>query len=179
MTTPRATQVGELVGYLKRQDWKLVERQLAEAVRRAQSAKAVRDGYPSGGGSGSKGGEVPDPTHAAATGRDPRDLVAEHAKAAATHLEDAVVHVQGCLRRLDLIEQMTTGADLNPEPICWAMARVGSVEPVHRTSDVGGRLREARPLGKWAYDFVVHQGRLPTVEECRARAEGRRVRVSA
>lgn len=58
---------------------------------------------------------------------------------------------------------------------CWALARVGSWEPVRSTVVVGG---EPRPLGRWAYDFHRSTGRLPSIPECRAHVQGKRVVIT-
>lgn len=177
MTRPSTSQADKLVAYLQHRDWRSLARRLDLAVKRNR-IRSARDGFPSGGG-GPRSGDVSDPTFNAATGRDPKDQLAELVQSAATHLEQAVVHVQGLAANLDAIDRLADDKDLNPEPGCWAMARIGHWEPVHRSGDVGGRLKEARPLGRWAYDFTVNEGRLPTPEECRAHAEGRRVRLRA
>lgn len=177
MTRPSTSQADKLVSYLQQRDWRALNRRLDEAVKRNR-IRATRDGFPSGGG-GMRSGDVADPTFSAATGRDPKDLLAENVHAAASYLEDAVKAVQSFESRLAAIDRLSDDRDLNPEPGCWAMQRIGHWEPVHRTSDVGGRLKEPKPLGRWAYDVTVALGRVPTPEECRARAEGRRVRLRA
>lgn len=76
--------------------------------------------------------------------------------------------------RLNLVDALRSDEELTPEPGCWAMARVGAWEPVHRKTFVGD---EERALGRFAYDFVRRAGRLPTIEECRAHSEGRRIHL--
>lgn len=177
MTRPSTSQADKLVAYLQSRDFRSLSRRLDIAVKRNR-IRSARDGFPSGGG-GTRSGDVSDPTFNAATGRDPKDHLSELVKSAASHLERSVVEFQGLEANLDAIDRLSDDKDLNPEPGCWAMARIGHWEPVHRSGDVGGRLKEARPLGRWAYDFVWNEGRLPTPDECRTRAEGRRVRLKA
>lgn len=178
MTRPSTSQADKLLAYLASQDWKKERKRLEDAIRRNKISSA-RDGFPSGGDGGVSGGDRPDPTYTAAMSRDPKDLLDEHVKAAIHHLKTADKSIRDFKSRMDAIDRLSDDKDLNPEPGCWAMARIGHWEPVHRSSDVGGRLREAKPLGRWAYDFVWAMGRVPTPEECRARAEGRRVRLKA
>lgn len=71
-------------------------------------------------------------------------------------------------------------------PVCEVVARVKdkrgksrSLEPLHRFSDVGGRLPNALRLGKWAYDFVLATGGLPSDEQIEAHIDGRHVRRKA
>jgi hypothetical protein len=180
MSRPKTARADELIAELRRQDWVKLRRRMHEAIRRNDGPTPRRDGLRRAGeGAGVRGGGVSDPTYGAAMGRDELDRLRTFTRQAARHLENAVVEVRAFVEQLDAVEQLANDADLNPEPICWAMARVGSVEPVWRTGDVGGRLKEPRALGKWAYEFVMAMDRLPTDEECRARAEGRRVRVKA
>ncbi|HEV2071090.1 MAG TPA: hypothetical protein VGR26_14970 [Acidimicrobiales bacterium] len=178
MSKPRTRQADELIGYLKRQDWGKLRKRMHEAIRRSDTPGPRRDGMGRAGEqTGVSGGGISDPTYGAAMSRQELDHVRGHTRLAAKHLEQAVVHFQAFVEQLQAVEQLASDEDLNPEPGCWAMARLRVWEPVHRTSDVGGKLSEARPLGLWAYRFVRIAGRLPTVEECRAHAAGRRVRV--
>jgi hypothetical protein len=180
MSRPKTARADELLGEMKHQDWGKLRRRMHEAIRRNDGPTPRRDGLRrAGDGTGVSGGGVSDPTYSAAMSREELDRVRTHTRLAARHLENAVLEVRAFVEQLEAVEQLANDADLNPEPICWAMARVGSVEPVWRTGDVGGRLKESRPLGKWAYEFVMAMGRAPAAEECRARAEGRRVRVRA
>lgn len=64
-------------------------------------------------------------------------------------------------------------------PGCALMAAVDSWEPVWRTTDLGGLLPEARPIGRWVYDFATKTGRIPTLDERRRHATGQRVRIEA
>jgi hypothetical protein len=180
MSRPKTARADELLAELKRQDWGKLRRRVHEALRRNDSSAPRRDGLRRAGEeAGVRGAGVSDPTYGAAMSRDEIDQLRTHTRLMARHLENTAREFRAFLEQLDAIDQLANVADLNPEPICWAMARVGSVEPVWRTGDVGGRLKEPRPLGKWAYEFVMAMDRLPTDEECRARAAGRRVRVKA
>lgn len=59
--------------------------------------------------------------------------------------------------------------------VCAVMKRVGVEEPVaHRIVDADGH---AIPLGAWAYKFRHSHRRLPTDDEARQHAKGRRVMV--
>lgn len=67
---------------------------------------------------------------------------------------------------------------------CTLMARIGVTEPVHARTTLDGLLPTPTPVGRWVYDFARTIGRLPTADEMRAHADGRRVvirtgRVSA
>ncbi len=181
-------QLSELFHRLRGvKDWGDLEKRLAGALQRNATATAARDGFSAtssgfaGGGAGG-GGEVNDPTSKTAAARvewgDVRDPLADHTKVAVRALEQAVTSIQVLRSRLDAIDHLGDADDqVESAPGCWLMGLVGVWEPVHRTGDVGGRLKEARPLGKWAYDFVRTTGELPTREQARAHAEGRRVRV--
>lgn len=199
MITPR--QVKDLLDAVVSIDRRDLERRHTQAIKRNSGPRNARDGYPTGG-SGS-GADAGDPVGAAvsatlevdvnpATGRtrtrngravihDRRvsDPLAEHLEQANGYLEQAVSSLGAYVSRLNAIDRLTDDSDLNPEPGCWCMARIGEFEEVHRTGTVGGRLPEAKPLGRWAYRFVETAERLPTIEECRLHNEGRRVHVRA
>lgn len=68
----------------------------------------------------------------------------------------------------------------DPTPEC-AVTRdlLGKHEPAHRTTDCGGILPAPLPLGRWVYDFVRSQGRLPVVRELERHDRGLVVRVEA
>lgn len=94
---------------------------------------------------------------------------------ALTFIEDAAKALNAAAARLGDLEEFRRTAllsDVAVAPGCWAMARVGSWEPVHATVDVQG---EPRPLGYWAYKFQRAHGRLPNLDECRKHQSGRRV----
>lgn len=68
----------------------------------------------------------------------------------------------------------------DPTPEC-AITRdlIDRHEPVHRTTDCGGVLPQATPVGRWVYDFIRTQGRTPTVGELERHHKGLIVRVGA
>lgn len=68
----------------------------------------------------------------------------------------------------------------DPTPEC-AITRdlIGEHEPMHRTSDCGGVLPAAMPLGRWVYDFIRTKGRKPTVDELTRHHRMLPVRVGA
>lgn len=92
--------------------------------------------------------------------------------------ERAARELDRVLRALDAIDLLDElrddDAGLTPEPGCWAMARVESWEPVFRNTTLGGH---TFPLGRWAYDWTRTTGRLPSEDECKRHAEGRKVRL--
>jgi hypothetical protein len=88
-------------------------------------------------------------------------------------LDAAVLNLQRCTRLLDRLDTLTDASTLEPAPGCWAMARIGKWEPIHRTTIIDG---EPRSLGRWAYDWVRSTGRLPTTQECQDHHDGKRLR---
>jgi hypothetical protein len=177
VTKPTHHQLDELMAYLRRQDWHHLHQRMAQAIKRDRTARAVRDGFGSGGDGGVDGGDRPDPTGSAATSKPPRDEVHDNVKAAAKHLAAAVKELQHFTSRLDLLEHRAVAPET--EPACATCARAEHWSPVHRSSDVGGRLPQPRPLCRWCHDFVRNMDRLPTSEEVQAHHEGRRVRLRA
>lgn len=184
-------QLTELFAHLrgvKEKDWADLRRRLADALQRDATATAARDGFSgtssgfaaAGGGTSGVNDSSGNTGVARAEWGERRDPLHEHTAAAVKALEAAVTAVQVLRSRLDAIDHLSDVDDqVDPAPGCWLMGLVGVWEPVHRTGDVGGRLKEPRPLGKWAYDFVRSTGELPTREQARAHAEGRRIRVKA
>lgn len=122
-------------------------------------------------------------THARRNHHDPLAAAERHATEMLRVAADALTAAGAHLARAD--QHRTTRPDegLNPEPGCWAMARIGAWEPVHRTTNLADILAhpldEPRPLGRWAYDFARRQGRLPTADECRRHRDGKKVMVAA
>jgi hypothetical protein len=169
-------QLFDLVDQLRKTDWLAMRARLLEALRRAGSAGAHPDGFSSGSGTG-RGSGTPDPTFSHANARGLHDPIREHALVALRALDNGVAELLTVQSRLRLIDHLVDVSELNPEPGCSAMAKVGGWEPVHVTTDLGGRLPEAVPLGRWAYDFARATGRLPTRQECQAHRDGKRVRV--
>jgi hypothetical protein len=180
-------QLSELFANLRAiKDWATLEQRLFTALQRNATAANVRDGYArqsTGFAGGGKGGDPGDPAGMEGVARAEfaamKDPIDEHTRAAAAALLQAVESLQTLRSRLDLIDHLSSDEDLEPLLGCDVMAKVDVFEPVHRTGDVGGRLSRPMALGKWAYEFVLNTGQLPSREQTRARVEGRRVRVKA
>ena len=94
---------------------------------------------------------------------------------AAQALSDAVSALQRLGNALEQAERTEHHAP-PPEAGCSVMAQVGVYEPVLVVAPKG---MIGKPLGRWAYGFVLRVGRLPTLDECTARAQGRRVMLPA
>jgi hypothetical protein len=62
---------------------------------------------------------------------------------------------------------------------CWVMGRVGGWDEAYCSSDLHEFLAKAldkpQTFGRWAYDFVRRNGRLPTLDERRAHQNGDKV----
>jgi hypothetical protein len=180
-------QLGDLFATIRAiKDWATLEQRLATALHRNATAANVRDGYSrqsthagAGGGKGGPGDPAGMTGVARAEFAAMKDPIDEHTRAAAAALLQAVVSLQTLRSRLDMIDHLSSDEELEPLPGCAVMAKVDVFEPVHRTGDVGGRLSRPMALGKWAYEFVINTGQLPSREQARAHAEGRRVRVKA
>jgi hypothetical protein len=163
---------------------------LAAAIERERRVgSSLPDGMPasslggSGGGTGPTivvdGERVPVTSVEAAVfarANPQRDKEADAVRDALRALEDAVEALRRLRHRLDLVDAVRSDDDLTPEPGCWAMARVDVWEPIHRKTFHGG---EERALGRFAYDFLRRTGRLPSLPECKAHAEGRRIHLDA
>lgn len=104
----------------------------------------------------------------------PRDPTKVACKRALTRL-DRVVRDLEYIRTL-VADQARQGSTVLPAG-CWAMARIGHWEPIHRTTVHVNS--QAYALGRWAYDFVRNVGRLPTVDECERHSRGQQVRMPA
>lgn len=119
--------------------------------------------------------------NARTTHRDPLERAEQHA---VQHLCLAAENLALAEQHLRRADQLRANRPDRPDadPGCWAMARVGGWEPVHRVTDLADildrPLDEPRPLGRWAYDFARRVGRLPSIEECRRRRDGRKVMVA-
>lgn len=108
-------------------------------------------------------------------GRGPIDEYHRKVDAVLGYLADASGALAGAMTKLADLEQLQDDAGLQPgDPGCWAMERLGQWEEVHATVVIEG---EPRRLGNWAYRFHREHGRLPTVAECKMRADGRKVMV--
>jgi hypothetical protein len=99
--------------------------------------------------------------------REHRLVVSESIRLVAHMLTLAESHLERAFNRRDII-------DLNPPPGCQAMERVDHWEAIHAKVVVDGK---EWALGNWAYRFTRDRGRLPSPDECRQRARGRRVMV--
>lgn len=154
--------------------------------RERRHGTTVPDGSPRSSMGGSGGGPtvLVDGEHVPVTTVEAAVIAREHPpvdrqRRAVVDAVDALAAALDALRRLEhrlaLVDALRSDEDLTPEPGCWAMARVDVWEPVHRKTFVGG---EERALGRFAYDFTRRAGRLPTIEECRAHAEGRRIHLA-
>lgn len=74
----------------------------------------------------------------------------------------------------------TLTATNHREPMCAHCSQwVSDKEPVHRTSDCNGNLPAPTPLGRWCYDFVNRNNRLPSQNECERHDRGQVVRIPA
>jgi hypothetical protein len=138
--------------------------------------RTMHAGYPSG----HEGvGEGSSRTETAALSRDP-------ARADLKRVDKIVRSVHAQLEELDSLRESwlvlpdrPPAASPTGESGCELMARIGVWEPVFRSSDVNGNLPRPYRLCRFAYEWVRHQGRLPTREELQAHADGRRIRVKA
>jgi hypothetical protein len=91
------------------------------------------------------------------------------------HIIALDVHARGIRNELALLARLDIAEPPAETPQCWAMARIGKDEDVFARRVIAGT---GYSLGRWAYDWVGRHGRLPTEDECRAHAEGRKVRVA-
>jgi hypothetical protein len=83
---------------------------------------------------------------------------------------------EACHRHVEALDALDTTDDESTEPGCDLMARIGVWEHVHRRTRIGDT---PMALGRWCYDFARTNGRLPTEDETRTHADGRRVRIKA
>lgn len=164
-------------------DLTALERRLSAALKRNATAANVRDGYRGANFEPGRSSERSDPTyetaHSNVTGFPLRDPVGDAVEAAAGYLEQAVDSVNALRSTLNRIDNLASDQDLNPDPMCWAMARVGVFEPAITFSDAKGAMNEPKHWGRWALDYALATGQAPTPEQCRAHAEGRKVRLKA
>lgn len=191
-------RVDLLAGQLDKFDAHAAAKRLKAALRRERNNRADPDGFAQGtsGDGGSGGGpkitvDLEDGT------RDTVDVTAVElavmrrerptadpyrtgVRRAAKSFEQAARQLDQCLKALDALDLLDDlrddDAGLAPDPGCWAMARVDSWEPIFRRTKIGNRYFE---LGRWAYDFLGRAGRLPTTDECKRHAEGRKVMLPA
>lgn len=149
---------------------------LKAIIARARNARSnTPDGYGSTTLSGSMGGAELTSVEAAASARiagKTRDPLDEHLRRCLAHLESAVT-------ALDLLTVAVGNLGniiVDPEEInarrCWAMARVGAKEPFYRRVTIGD---SSYDLGRFAWEFYRDTGALPTIQQCRQKALGRRV----
>jgi hypothetical protein len=138
-----------------------------------------RDGWPPSVGNGDGGGAFGETSVESAVIANlevdqPHDPTKRDCTRALTIFDRAVRDMQ---RACSLVaDQARQGSTVLPAG-CWAMARIGHWEPIHRyTVHVNG---QAYALGRWAYDFTRNVGRLPTVAECERHSRGQQVRMPA
>lgn len=160
--------------------WNALQKEIIEGIHRERAHPSTPDGYPKTtiGGGGGGGNETATSVEAAVIARqqktrDEHRIEITRAVDAIRNVCDEISRARGALAR---ISKMKSDEELNPEPQCAAMARVGTWEPFHRNHTIDNKIV---PLGRWAYDFARAMHRMPTIEECKARAEGRRVRINA
>lgn len=149
-------------------------RRLTKALREAQAWPS------SGSGERVSTSNIANPTEQMAMGPDP-------ARATLDQLDKSLVRVLGECRALESMRTTwlrqhqpakPTQAQPDANAGCSFMARVGTWEPVHRTSDCGGVLPAPTPVGRWCYDFIRATGRVPTQGECERHARGLHVKVA-
>lgn len=190
-------KVDLLAGQLDRFDPEAAARRLKQALRRERANSAQPDGWSEGAGDGGNGSGPKVTVDLEDGTRDTVDVTAVElavmrrerpvadpyrtgVRRASQAFQNAVRQLDQCLKALDALDLLDDlrddDAGLAPDPGCWAMARVDSWEPIFRRTKIGNRYFE---LGRWAYDFVGRAGRLPTEEECRRHAEGRKVMLPA
>jgi hypothetical protein len=168
--------ITHLITHLEHTDLDRLKLRLIAAARRNDTATTGPDGYPAGGTSNGPPTGISDPTGTAATNprqRDDVDHLVRRALSSLTTAVQALHTVEACITS---VENLADDADLNPPPGCEIMARIGVWEPVHRRTTFNG---DDYDLGRWVYDFARLAGRLPTRDECRLHAQGRRVRITA
>lgn len=147
--------------------------------------ESTPDGYPASasGSDPGGGGHVTTNTtsveNAAERRRRHRDPVGKLIAAAVDHLATAASHaraIQATLDRIVATQTVDNTTSVTLAAGCWALARVGGWEPVHSTIIIDG---QPYALGRWAYDYHRRMGTIPTLAQCRAHVEGRRVYVKA
>lgn len=117
------------------------------------------------------------PVESAANRRPQRDEYHAKVELVVGYVTDAAHALRAAVTKLAELEQLRANAGLQAgDPGCWAMERIGKWEDVHATIVIDG---EQRKLGNWAYRFWRDHHRLPSMAECTARTEGRRVMVKA
>lgn len=138
------------------------------------------DGYPttaSGSDTGGRGNAEMTSVEAAAARPKVLDPYDKVVRAAMGYLADADRALRACVNRLATLDNLRDDSGLEPTVAgCWALARIGSWEPVAHTVVIDG---DPRQLGTWAYRFHRSHGRLPTLDECKRRARGDKVYVRA
>jgi len=128
-----------------------------------------------GGGSSNPPGISSSPVERAAATPDPaadhRRKLERHLGDLATLLDDAMATVQWALA----VDREDAG---KPKPGCEIMAQVNVWEEATFTN-AGGNLPERRWLGRWAREWVVRNGKLPTKAQAEQRAQGGKPRRAA
>ncbi len=100
--------------------------------------------------------------------------------AACADLAAALSFLAGLERKVADIGRLRAARDpwQDRPTACALMAEVGHYEAaLVGTTTLGDLLADEQPVGRWCYDFARRLGRLPTEDERRAHADGKRVRV--
>jgi len=167
-------------------------RVLKQAVaRNARGGSSKPDGWPRGKGYDGSGGPLritvePDEhggleslecnsVEMAVIARDrtQRDELHDAVVAAVQNLKHAASNLGQLRARIDQLENLDFDAEKANERKCQAMARINVHEDFYKRREINGVWWD---LGSWAYSFAIETDRLPTVDECRARKEGRNVK---
>lgn len=150
---------------------------LKAVMNRARKALSnTPDGYTNNTLSGARGGTELTSVEAAAgqriDGRQ-RDPVDEHLRRATMNLEAVAIALDVLTVSINALANITTDVETENERKCWAMARVGAIESFYRRVTIDGA---GYDLGRFAFDFYMDTGALPTIEQCRQRALGHNVK---
>jgi hypothetical protein len=149
---------------------------LKAAVARARSARSnTRDGYPVSTISGGPGGGELTSVEAAAEARiggKQRDPLNDAVRRCLAHLESAVHALDLLTVAVDNLGNVTTDPETLNKRRCWAMARVNNDDSFYRRVTIGDTSYD---LGRFAWEFYRDTGALPTIQQCRQKALGRRV----
>lgn len=148
---------------------------LHEHAKLIHALKDMHAGFPSGR-SAPGGQDQPDRTFSAATGKDParRDL---------QRVDQLITEISSRTRELDSLRRqylhpVQPSRDQDTEG-CEIAALAGGWEALHRFTDLDGLLPRKYRLGRWAYDWAIATGDVPTVDEMDRHLRGVRVRRPA
>lgn len=129
----------------------------------------------SGGGRSSVGGHS-DPT--GSMERDESRQALHRVDALVQRLAQAVVELDSLRQHWTKPARMPTRREqvieTGGKPGCEVVGTAGSWEPEHVYSDVKANLDRKYRLGRWAYEWVLRNGRTPTKAEIEAHLQGRR-----